>query len=181
MVFAGFSLSFRLIFRYGTFIFRGGYMVESELVSMDVKKSFIRQQNVFSQLTEDEVDVLASLLAQKEFVPDETIVTEGEHVDSVYFIVKGKADVRHVSIQEGKVHIESIATLSEGASIGLNETGFYSLSGVRTATVTAMTPMITLRLSVAAFHGFALSNSHVNAVMRKNASKILGFASRIDD
>jgi hypothetical protein len=78
------------------------------------------------------------------------------------------------------MHIESITTLETGASIGLNETGFYSLSGVRTATVCAMTPMITLRLSVAAFHGFALSNSHVSAVMRKNASEILGFSSNTD-
>src|SRR5579863_4714697 len=101
-------------------------MAESEGIDMDIKKSFIKRQNVFSQLTEEEIDVLASLLAEKHFAPDETIVTEGEHVDSVYFIVKGQADVRHVSIQEGAVHVESLATLSDGAAIGLNETGFYS-------------------------------------------------------
>src|SRR5579872_2777621 len=127
-------------------------MNESELVGMDIKRSFIKKQNVFSQLTEEEVDVLSSLLVEKHFFPGDVIVTEGEHVDSVYFIVKGDADVRHVSIQDGATHIESVATLKEGAAIGLNETGFYSLSGVRTATVCAITPMITLRLSVAAFH-----------------------------
>ncbi|HSW68916.1 MAG TPA: cyclic nucleotide-binding domain-containing protein [Gammaproteobacteria bacterium] len=153
-------------------------MSETEyVIDMDIKRSFIKKQNVFTQLTDEEIDVLASLLTEKHFAPEDTIVTEGEHVDSVYFIVKGIADVRHVSIQEGATHIESVATLHEGAAIGLNETGFYSVSGVRTATVTAISPLVALRLSVAAFHGFALSNSHVSAVMRKNASKILGFSS----
>lgn len=156
-------------------------MNEAELVGMDTKRSFIAKQGVFSQLTGEEIDILASLLSEKHFAPGDTIVTEGDHVDSVYFIVEGKADVRHVSIQNGAMHIESITTLEAGASIGLNETGFYSLSGVRTATVCAITPMVTLRLSVAAFHGFALSNSHVSAVMRKNASQILGFYSNTDE
>ena len=156
-------------------------MAESELVDMDVKKTVIKNQGIFRELAPDEIEVLASLLAEKHFSPGDTIVTEGDHVDSVYFIVKGKADVRHVTIQNGATHIESITTLESGAAIGLNETGFYSLSGVRTATVCAMTPMVTLRLSVAAFHGFALSNSHVNSVMRQNAAKILGFSTRTDE
>jgi CRP-like cAMP-binding protein len=149
----------------------------SELIDMDVKRSFIKKQAVFTQLTEEEIDILASLLLEKHFAPDETVVVEGEPVDSVFFIVSGKADVRHVSIQDGKTVIESLATLNPGVAIGLNETGFYSLSGVRTATVVALTEMVTLRLSVAAFHGFSLANSHVNEVMRKNAASILGFSS----
>jgi len=156
-------------------------MAESEVVDMDVKKSFIKKQHVFSQLTEEEIDVLASLLTEERFAAGDTIVTEGDHVDSVYFIVSGKADVRHISIQDGDIHIESVATLNEGAAIGLNETGFYSVSGVRTATVCALSSMMTLRLSVAAFHGFALSNSHVSAVMRQHASKMLGFSSIADE
>jgi len=148
---------------------------------MELKRSFITKQPVFAQLKEDEVDVLASLLLEKHFAPDEIIVTEGEPVDCVYFIVEGKANVRHLSIQNGALHVESVATLDEGSAIGLNETGFYSLSGVRTATVCASTPLKALRLSVAAFHGFALSNSHVSAVMRKNASKILGFSADVDE
>jgi len=152
-------------------------MTESEMIGMDAKKTIIRQQTVFRELTEDEVEVLASLLIEKHFAPGDTIVTEGEYVDSVYFIVKGKADVRHVSIQNGAIKIESIATLEEGVAIGLNETGFYALSGVRTATVAAITRMVTLRLSVAAFNGFALSNSHVSTIMRQHAAKFLGFSS----
>ncbi len=149
----------------------------NELVDMDVKRSFIKNQACFAQFTAEEIDVLASLLLEKHFAAGETIVTEGESVDSVFFIVNGQADVQRVSILDGKTHVESVATLHPGTAIGLNETGFYSVSGVRTATVVALTELVALRLSVAAFHGFSLANSHVNEVMRKNAATILGFSS----
>ncbi len=149
----------------------------SEPITMDVKRSFIQNQACFKQLTEEEIDVLASLLVEKKYSPGDTIVVEGNPVDSVYFIVNGQADVQHISIRDNKTHIESVAKLNPGTAIGLNETGFYSISGVRTATVAAITDMVTLRLSMAAFHGFSLTNSHVNEVMRKNAAQMLGFYS----
>jgi hypothetical protein len=66
--------------------------------------------------------------------------------------------------------VSSVAILSAGDAIGLNETGFYSISGKRTATVIALTEMNLYRLSVAAFHGFSLSHTHVSEVMRKNSN-----------
>jgi CRP-like cAMP-binding protein len=109
-------------------------------------------------------------LTKKHFAPEETIVTEGDPVDSVYLIISGTADVRHVTIKDHALHIQSLATLGPGAAIGLNETGFYSLSGIRTATVVALTDMLTFRLSVPAFHGFALAHHNVSKVMRANAT-----------
>lgn len=141
---------------------------------LELKKSYVKNQACFSQLTGDEIEGLATLLTQKHFKAGDTIVTEGDPVDSVYLILSGEADVRHVTVKNGKLHIKSLATLSKGAAIGLNETGFYSLSGIRTATVVAKTEMETLRLSVAAFHGFALANHHVVEVMRVNAANMLG-------
>lgn len=143
-------------------------------LDMKQKEAILRKQNVFTQFTDGEIDILAGLLREKHFTSGQTIVTEGEPVDSVYLIVSGSADVRHVSVKDGALHSESVATLNAGDAIGLNETGFYSLSGMRTATVVANTDMVLLALSVAAFHGFTLSNSHVNDVMRKYAEKWLG-------
>lgn len=138
------------------------------VLSIDIKKELISRQPLFAQLTDDEMDVLLTLFVEKKVKAGETIVTEGDNVESVFLIVNGMADVRHVSIQDAKLKIDSVATLDAGASIGLNETGFYSLSGRRTATVVAITDMILLELSVAAFHGFALSYSHVSSIMRQN-------------
>jgi len=137
------------------------------------KYAFIRQQECFKPLTEKESQELAALLVEKSFKAGETIVTEGDPVDSIYLITNGSADVRHVTVGNKGLESHSVATLKVGEAIGLNETGFYSLTGKRTATVIALTDMTTLRLSLAEFHGFALANSHVHAVMRKNAEEKL--------
>lgn len=142
--------------------------------NLELKISLINKQSCFSKLTSDEAKKLAELLIETCFKIGEIIVTEGEHVDSVYLIVDGKADVRHSYVKNGIIESKSIATIGPGESIGLNETGFYSLSGRRTATVVALTPVISLKLNIAEFHGFALTYSHVNEVMRKNSEEIDG-------
>lgn len=147
----------------------------SDPIDLETKMAYIKKQPAFNGLSPDEYETLAGLLAEKHFVPGDTIVTEGDPVDSVYLIVSGNADVRHIRIIDSKQQIEHLATLGPGTAIGLNDTGFYSLSGVRTATVVANEPMVTLRLSVAAFHGFSLANSHVSKVMRKHADAIMGW------
>ena len=133
------------------------------------KHSFVKKQACFKPLTEKESEELAALLVDTHFKAGETIVTEGDPVDSVYLIVSGSADVRHTTVGDKGLETHSVATLTSGAAIGLNETGFYSLTGRRTATVVALTDMTLLRLNIAEFHGFALANSHVHAVMRQNA------------
>lgn len=141
----------------------------SDTIDLDIKRTFIKKQPCFVPLTEDESNGLAELLTEKTFAPGETIVVEGDLVDSVYLIVSGEAEVRHIYIENNMEKITVLAKLKAGAAIGLNDTGFYSVSGVRTATVVALTPMVTLRLSIAAFHGFALVHSHVNEVMRRQS------------
>lgn len=143
-------------------------------VDLNQKIALLKKQTCFSQFSHEEAEMLADLLVEKHYAPGDTIVTEGDRVDSVYLIVSGSADVRHVSIKDNALHTESVATLSAGNAIGLNDSGFYSLSGLRTATVVAITDMVLLHLSVAIFHGFALANSHVSEVMRTSAAATLG-------
>jgi CRP-like cAMP-binding protein len=143
------------------------------IINLDQKKAALHKQTCFAQLTPKEMDILATLMIETNIKAGTTIVTEGEYVDSVFLIIKGTADVRHVTVRDGALHVTSIATLHEGDSIGLSDSGFYSLSGVRTATVVANEPMVVLRLSVAAFHGFALAYPHVSEVMRSSSRSFL--------
>lgn len=144
-------------------------------IDLEQKKALVKKQPVFSGLTDEETTELAGLLVEKHFPAGKTIVNEGDLVDSVYLIVNGSADVQHIRIIDGKTQINHLASLGKNEAIGLNEQGFYSISGVRTATVVAKTDMVVLFLSVAVFHGFTLSHSHVSEVMRKQAASILGF------
>lgn len=144
---------------------------EFQTIDFDHKKGFLRNQPCFSELNDKEISELAAILVEKHLPAGTTIVTEGDLVDSVYLIISGTADVRVHKVVDNKLEAQSVATLKGGDAIGLNENGFYSLSGRRTASVIANTNMVLLRLSVAAFHGFALSNSRVNTIMRKQAQQ----------
>jgi CRP-like cAMP-binding protein len=147
----------------------------TDTVTLATKKALILQQPVFAQFTEEEAEILASVLFEKDFSAGTTIVKEGEIVDSVFLIVTGTADVQTRKLEPDLSHTTvSVATLGPGQAIGLSETGFYSLTGKRTASVVALTDVIALRLSVAAFNGFALSHSRVTDVMRAHAAAILG-------
>lgn len=143
-------------------------------IDLAVKKEYVRRQPLFAPLTDDESEKLASLLIEKHFKAGETIVSEGDSVDSVYIIISGTADVQQMVVRDNAIHMNSVASIGAGNAIGLNETGFYSLTGKRTATVVATSDMVLLRLSITEFHGFALANSHVNEVMRRNAEMAIG-------
>lgn len=142
-------------------------------VDLHTKATLVRKQGCFSTLTDEEIEKLASLMTEKNFKSGDVIVTEGDPVDSFYIIISGTADIRQLAIINNVAENKSIATIGPHTPIGLNETGFYSLTGRRTATVVALTDMVTLRLSLAEFHGFALAYPHVNEVMRKNAEVYL--------
>lgn len=144
-----------------------------ESADLSIQMQLVKKQPLFSQLTDVETEEVAALFTEKSILSGETIVREGDPVDSIYLIAEGTADVRHVSIKDNAPVITSVAILSAGDAIGLNETGFYSISGKRTATVVALTEMIVYRLSVAAFHGFALAHSHVSEIMHSHAENIL--------
>lgn len=147
---------------------------ENASISFDVRKDLIKKQTCFSKLNDKELEVLAALFTEQYKRAGDVIVTQGDDVDSVYLIVHGSADVQNITYNNQMPQKTSLATLSDGQAIGLNETGFYSLSGRRTATVVASSDITLLRLSVAAFNGFALSNPRVKEIMRFSAANFMG-------
>lgn len=136
-------------------------------VDIETKKSLVRSQPLFKSLFEGEISDLAELLTEKTMAVGENIVTKGDPVDSIYLIVSGTADVFDSFVEDTQIKWKVVATLGPNDAIGLSEVGLYSLSGKRTATVTAVTDMVLLRLPVTLFHGIALANSHIGEVMRR--------------
>src|SRR5262245_26053079 len=105
-----------------------------ESVDLSLQIKLVKKQPVFSQLTDKETAELASLFIEKKVAAGDVIVKEGDPVDSIYLIATGTADVKHIYVKDGKLVSSSVAILSSNDAIGLNETGFYSISGKRTAT-----------------------------------------------
>src|SRR5690349_17586057 len=88
--------------------------------SLNRKKMLIKNQACFSELSEHELEILATLLIEKKVKKGETIVTEGDPVDSFYLIASGIADVL---VRQPNNVVISVAQLKAAsfAAIGLNE------------------------------------------------------------
>lgn len=125
----------------------------------------IAKHPCFSQLNDNELSDFVSLFVEKKMPAGSVIVQQHDLVDSIYFIASGAAEVQ--------VSGAPIATLSETEVIGLNDTGFYSTTGERTATVIALTDMILLRLDIAALYEFFKTHEHANQLMRDNLEIIM--------
>jgi CRP-like cAMP-binding protein len=147
-------------------------MTELTEPELKLRKTLIYKQGCFANLSSEEIDVLATLMYEVKFIAGDTIVKQGDRVDCIYIIVEGSADVLSSHIENHKSITEKVAELHENNAIGLSEYGFYSLTGQRTATVIATSDMVTLKLSIALFRGFALAHPHVNRVMREQAERL---------
>jgi putative peptide zinc metalloprotease protein len=123
------------------------------------RQTLIRAQPAFALLSNNESHELAEKMIELQYFPDGVIVTEGELVDRVFIIVRGQAEVLQnivvkKKLQKGKIIQTPIAMLGEGDSIGLNDTGFFSSTGYRTATVVAVTEVIVLMIDLKILHEY---------------------------
>lgn len=122
------------------------------------KQQLIRNIPCFASLTDTQINELIGLIQDVSANKGSAIVAEDQLVDTVYFIVSGQAEVSTSSNikQRSKPDSLPIACLSAGETIGLNDSGFYSTTGKRTANVVALTAMKLMKLSVQDLHDFLI-------------------------
>jgi len=126
----------------------------------------------FAGLSVQQREELLQLMQEVRYAAREKIVNEGELVDSVYIMVSGKAEVTHEVTKHPKKTAIPVALLNQGDSIGLNETGFFSSTGTRTATVTALSDVLALQLNVKALNQF-LQEHHLESALYLASSQML--------
>ncbi len=132
--------------------------IESATISIPERQALIQAFPCFSGLSSDQSDHLATLMREVSYTPGEVVVTQDELVDSVYFIVNGEAEVSTFSEYKKKLIKTPVAMLRAGESIGLNDSGFFSSTGKRTATVTATAKLLLLVLDLKNLHAFLEKN-----------------------
>lgn len=108
----------------------------------------IQAHPLFSTLSARATYELAGLFGLKTYDKNEVIVNEDDVIDCIYFIATGKAEVKR---SLGQLYETSVATLKAGDTIGLSDTGLYSSTFKRYATVTALTPVTTYCLLLETF------------------------------
>ncbi|MBA3661782.1 MAG: cyclic nucleotide-binding domain-containing protein [Gammaproteobacteria bacterium] len=141
-------------------------------VSLTSRVTLLRGFPCFASLSVEQIDQLAGYLHEVHYSPLQSIVSQHDLIDSVYFIVQGSAEVTHEIINKKIIKSVPVALLNENESIGLNEKGFYSITGQRTATVKAVTPLLALKLSLADLTNF-LQKNHLEKVMFASAKQTL--------
>ncbi len=126
----------------------------------------------FSGLSEADIVKLLKLAIVKNYSQDEIIVRQGENVDAVYLIVSGNVEVsKEDETRETKPVLEVI--LNPGDAIGLNDTGFFSIKGIRTATLKAVSNVTLIGWQIEAFIDFLHTHPEIGNLMEQTADLIL--------
>lgn len=134
-------------------------LMDQAVVTTKVRQKMLHRFPCFELLTSAQSAALVAMMQEVRYQPKEKIVAEGDLIDSIFIIINGDAEVTHEIKQHKKVMLTLIAALHDGESIGLNDTGFYSATGKRTATVTAVTAMLLLRLDINDLYAFLKKNN----------------------
>ncbi len=145
-----------------------------ERISMDTHSRQVLLQRLpcFSTFSDEQLTELVGLCTEITIVQDQVIVKENDLVDSIYIIVYGKAEIKRETIHHRQHLSVLVAVMEEGDCIGLNDSGFYSTSGKRTATVVAVTDMRLLRLDMQDLDAF-LARNHLADAMHSAAVQML--------
>jgi CRP-like cAMP-binding protein len=114
-------------------------------VLVEAKKT-LSSHPLFSHLSSETLSELANSMQEILFPKDSIIVKEDDPVDSILFITKGNALVS--TIDKETSNIVLISKLYPSEVIGLSQTGYYSSTGFRTATVTAETDISLYQLNI---------------------------------
>lgn len=154
-------------------------MQMEQILSIPERQALIHRLACFSFYSEKDTADLAVLFHEVHYHAGDVIVIEDALVDSVYIIVNGLAEVTHATIKKSKIIKKTkvthtvLAVLHPGEAIGLNDTGFYSTTGKRTATVTAQTDMLLLVLDIKQLHQFFQKHPSLPQEMDLIAEKML--------
>jgi putative peptide zinc metalloprotease protein len=149
----------------------------NDLINLPARVSTITALPCFSMLTQSEAEELANLMTEETFLINSPIVTEGEVVDRVFIITEGQAEVAHQVLKKklGKARFITmpLAVIAKGDAIGLNDTGFFSDTGRRTATVNPLTDVSVLTLDIKNLHQFLHDNPHLKTAMYSKTKQLL--------
>ena len=128
------------------------------------RQALLRRLPCFSTFTDAQLTELLGLGTEISVAQDQVIVNENDLVDSIYIILAGRAEVKRETNHHRRQLSVLVAVMEEGDSIGLNDSGFYSSSGKRTATVIAVTDMTLLRFDMQNLDSFLTKNQLANAM-----------------
>ncbi|MGH6797391.1 MAG: patatin-like phospholipase family protein, partial [Roseiarcus sp.] len=117
-------------------------MLDCQSILASDEIAVLRGLELFRDLPEASLGVVASQLRLREAARGEVLVTEGDEAESFYIVLSGRFEARVVERDQ------AVAEIGVGEPIG--EIAFFA-GGRRTATVTALRPSAVVEIDCAAF------------------------------
>lgn len=143
------------------------------MIEIEKRMALIHQHPCFASLSEEDIGCLAELCFQNRYNSGEVIISEGDLVDSVYLIAKGEIEVDCKTKGLNEVQPIPEAVMREGDAIGLSEAGFFSQTGLRMASLIAISEVILIGWSLDIFHHFLEAHPEFQVGMKSAAGKML--------
>ena len=141
--------------------------------SLEERLGHIQKYSTFCLFTPESLFQLATLIEEMHVEPDNVIVQEGDYFDGFYLIVSGQASVSRSLKRIRKTNPRHIITLGPDHAIGIGEAGFPSKHGVRTATVTARSHMLLLKMDLLNFYYFLKEHGAAYPSLKNMSEKFL--------
>lgn len=150
-----------------------------ETIDFPERQRLLASLPCFNTFSPNELADLISRMSEIRYAKGEVIVTQDTVVDSVFIIVEGAAEINRNIIKIRKITKKKkimnipVAILEKGEAIGLNDTGFYSSTGLRTANVIALTDILLLKLELTSLQDFFKIHPNLKTVMIDATEKML--------
>lgn len=142
-------------------------------LSLAETEAIIAAHPFFSGLSSKDFKDLAALMKTYLFDKGHVVVKENDYIDRIYLVAEGEAEVTQETVSHGESVNRPIAILRHGEAIGLTEEGLFAQGEQRTATVTALTPMILIGVSLPELNAFMRSMAESYSDFKKSIEKIM--------
>lgn len=111
----------------------------------------LRGIRILADMTNDQVDALMSFGEVLRFAPGEKLVKQGEPANALYLLMEGKISAYSTDARGNETHLRTTETGGHFGEIGVLE------SGVRTATVKAISDCAVFRMDAQQFRNLLKS------------------------
>lgn len=142
-------------------------------ISLEERIQKIAKYSIFCLLSPASINQLALLMEEVHVQTNEVIVREGDYFDGFFLIVAGTAAVTKSLKRIQKTNPKHIVNLGSEQAIGLGEAGYFSQHGMRSSTVTALSPMILLHIDLFNFYHFLSEHGTAYPALKKTSEKFL--------
>jgi len=141
-------------------------------------KRILGKYEIFSELSEDQIDKFCKVIMPIQFMKGDTIIREGEKGNSILLLLDGKVDITQVltlktDTTQSDTREKSLLSLSSEAHPFFGEMSLFSKDDLRTATVKAGTVCSVARIERGEFFHICNTYPEIGNKVMRNIAQVL--------